>query len=196
MSGLNKLGFLALVASGLGRVRGRTWLILASIGIFIVGLLLWAGVATMSWLWTQAPAATEAGKRMAGEAATRIEQAVPGLKEQAEKWLPGLGAQVPMSDVSGSDVGPVPRFPGLVRSHFVREEPTVEAAYAGRAAFDAVLAHYVTGFAAAGYAQQVISATPEGEQHRFARGQEAIDLSLTRRRGDLLELRLKQTSRQ
>lgn len=207
MSGLNKLGFLTQAGSSLGRVRARTWLILASVGVVIVGLLVWAGVAILSWLWAQAPVATETGKRLAGEAATRIEQVAPGLKEQASqwlpgakdqlgRWLPGLGEEPPARDVSGADVGPVPRFPGLIRSHFVREGQAVEVRYAGHAAFDAVLAHYVQGFAAAGYAQEVMSATPEGEQHRFRRGQESIDLSLARRPGGLLEVRLKQSSQQ
>ena len=62
--------------------------------------------------------------------------------------------------------------------------------YAGRAAFDAVLAHYVQGFTAAGYLQEVMAATPEGEQHRFRHGEQAIDLSLLRRPGGQVQLRL------
>lgn len=205
MSGLNKPGFLTQAASSLLRIRARTWLILASVGVLVVGLLAWAAIAVLSWLWAQAPAATDTGKRLAGEAATRIEQAAPGLREQAEQWVPDLtdrlqpwlpGEELPARDVSGADVGPVPRYPGLVRSHFAREGQAVEAGYAGRAALDSVLAHYVQGFAAAGYVQEVMSATSGGEQHRFRRGQEAIDLSLTRRPGGLVELRLQQSSSQ
>jgi hypothetical protein len=55
-----------------------------------------------------------------------------------------------------------------VRSHFAREgQQVVDACYAARVAFDAVLAHYVHGFTAAGYVQEVMSATDVGEQHRF-----------------------------
>lgn len=205
MSGLNKFWFLAQAASSLRNIRVRTWPILGAVAIGLVGLLVWAVVAILSWLWAQAPAVTEAGKRFAGEAMTRAEQVapdlkdqaeqwVPGVKEQVDRWLPGLGEKPPVSDVSGTDVGPVPRFPGLMRSHFVREGQAVEVRYAGHAAFDAVLTHYVQGFAAAGYAQQVMSATPEGEQHRFQRELESIDLSLTRRPGGLLEVRLKLSS--
>lgn len=145
---------------------------------------------------------TETGKRLAGGALTQVEQVAPGLKEQAgqwlpgvteqvDRWLPGLAADLPASDVSGTDIGPLPRYPGLVRSHFERAGPIVEVRYAGRAAFDAVLAHYVQGFTAAGYVQEVMSATREGEQHRFRHGQESIDLSLLRRPGGQVELRLK-----
>lgn len=202
MSGLNKLEFLAQAASSLGNLRVRTWLILAAVGFGILGLLAWAGIAILSWLWAQAPVVTETGKRLAGGALTQVEQVAPGLKEQAgqwlpgvteqvDRWLPGLAADLPVSDVSGTDVGPVPRYPGLVRSHFTRDGQAVEVRYAGRAAFDAVLAHYVQSFTAAGYLQEVMSATPEGEQHRFRHGQEAIDLSLLRRPGGQVEVHMK-----
>lgn len=205
MNEMNKFGFLGQAASWLGNIRARTWLTLGAVALGFVGLLVWAGIALLSWLWTQAPAVTEAGKRLAGAAMTQAEQVVPGVKEQAEqwlpgmkeqagKWLPGLGAELPASDVSGADIGPVPRFPGLVRSHFAREGRVVEVRYAGRAAFAAVLAHYVQGFAAAGYAQEVISASPEGERHRFRRSQESFELSLTRRPGEQVEVGLKQLS--
>lgn len=188
-------------------VSARTWVILAFVVVVIIGLLTWAGTAALLWLNAQAPVATEAGKRLAGEAASRVEQAAPGLKERAEQWLPGVkdqlgrwlpgfGEQPPVRDVSGTDIGPVPRYPDLVRSYFARDDQAAEVAYAGRAAFDRVLAHYVQGFATAGYAHEVVSATPEGEQHRFRRGQESTDLSVARHPGGLLEVRLKQTLQQ
>lgn len=194
MTGFDKYWFLARAASSLARIRARTWLILGAVALGVIGLLVWAGIAILSWLWGQAPAVTEAGKRLAGEAVTQIERVAPGVKEQVRQWLPGLGEAVPASDVSGADIGPVPRYPGLARSHFVREGPAVEVRYTGRAAFDAVLAHYVQGFTAAGYAPEVISGAPEGEQHRFGRGREVIDLSLLRRPGGLVELGLKVSS--
>ena len=201
VSGLNEFEPLTRAASSLGNLRARTWLILAAVGFGILGSLAWAGVAILSWLWAQAPAVTETGKRLAGGALTQVEQAAPGLKEQAgqwlpgvteqvDRWLPGLVADLPVSDVSGTDVGPVPRYPGLVRSHFTRDGQAVEVRYAGGAAFDAVLAHYVQGFTAAGYLQEVMAATPEGEQHRFRHGEQAIDLSLLRRPGGQVQLRL------
>lgn len=207
MNGLNKLGQLAYAASWVSSIRARTWWILGAVALGLAGLLVWAAIAILSWLWGQAPTAAEAGKRMASDAMSQVEQVVPGIKEQAGQWLPagvkeqagkwfpGLGTDLPASDVSGADAGPVPRFPGLARSHFAREGHIVEVRYAGPAAFEAVLAHYVQGFAAAGYAQEVISATAEGEQHRFLRGGESIDLSLLRRPGGRLEVRLQTPGR-
>ena len=82
------------------------------------------------------------------------------------------------------------------RSHFsvqrlgLPQAPSMRMAGMRRAAFEVVLAHYVQGFAAAGYTQEVISANTEGQKHRFRRGAESIDLALQRRPGGLLELRL------
>ena len=192
MGHLGKFLLLEQVARRVRQVRVRTWLLLAALALGLVGLLIWAAVAVLSWIWTQAPAVTDAGRRVAGEAITRIEQVAPGLKEEIDRRLPGAGKAPPGRDVSGADVGPVPRFAGLVRTYFAREGGSVEARYAGRASFEAVLAHYVKGLTASGYAQEVQSATPETEQHRFRRERESIDLTLTRRPGGLLELRLKQ----
>lgn len=192
MDHLGKFLLLEQVVRRVRRVRARTWLLLAALALGLVGLLIWAAIAALSWIWTQAPAVTDAGRRVAGEAMARIEQAAPGLKEEIDRRLPGAGAAPPARDVSGADVGPVPRFGGLVRTYFARAGRTVEARYAGRASFEAVLAHYVNGLTAAGYTQEVLSATPETEQHRFRRGRESIDLTLTRRPGGALELRLKQ----
>ncbi len=192
MGHLGKFLLLEQVARRARQVRARTWLLLAAVALGLVGLLIWAAIAVLSWLWTQAPAVTDVGRRVADEAMTRIEQVAPGLKEEIDRRLPGTGEAPPARDVSGADIGPVPRFAGLVRTYFAREGGTVEARYAGRASFEAVLAHYVKGLTAAGYAQEVLSATPQTEQHRFRRGAESIDLTLTRRADGLLELRVKQ----
>jgi len=175
---------------------------LAAVALAFIGLLIWAAIAILSWLWGQAPTVAGAGTRIAGEAVTQIEQAAPGLqdqlgqwvpalKEPLERWLPGVAGGAPASDVSGADVGPVPRYPGLVRSYFARNGQVSEVRYTGRAATDAVLAHYIQGFTSAGYAQEVISASPEGEQHRFGRGQEVIDLALKRKSPGLVDVTLK-----
>lgn len=190
-SPLHEHRFSALAVSALRKVRARTWLILGAAVVGILGLVTWAGIALLSWLFGQSPTATEAGRRLAGDAMTQIERVVPGLKEQIGQWMPDLKENPPTSDVSGIDAGPAPRFPGLVRSHFARGEKTVEVHYAGRAAFEAVRAHYVQGFAAAGYAHEVMNGAPEAEHHRFKRDQVSIELSLLRQAGGRVEVRLK-----
>lgn len=205
MNGLNRLGPLALLVSSVGRIRTCTWLLLGAAGIVVLGLIAAAGIALLSWLWSQAPAAVDAGKRLGGEAAAQVEQAAPGLWEQLDQWAPGLREQLsrwipgpapaPAQDVSGADIGPVPRYPDLVRSHFARTGNAVEVGFVGAAPFDAVLAHYVKGFAEAGYTQDVIAAAPDVEKHLFRREGETFELALTRRPGGRIELHLKQSAR-
>lgn len=187
---LHQQRFSTQAVSALRKVRARTWLFLGAVVLGILSLLTWAGIALLSWLWGQFPAATETGRRLAGEAMTQIEQVAPGLKEQIGQWVPGLAGEPPASDVSGVDVGPVPRFPGLVRSYFARGEKTVEVRYVGRAAFESVRAHYVQGFTAAGYAHEVMNATPEAEHHRFKKDRESIDVLLFRPAEGRVEIRL------
>lgn len=204
MNGLNRLGLLALLASRVGRIRTRTWLIAGAVGVLLIGLLVAAAIALVSWLWGQAPAAVDAGKRLGSEAAAQVEQAAPGLWERLDQWAPGLReqaarwipalARAPAQDVSGTDIGPVPRYAGLVRSRFARDGQTVEVGYTGAAPFDAVLAHYVQGFTAAGYSQEIVSAAPEGERHRFRRERETFELALSRRPGGRVELQLRQSA--
>ena len=201
MKDLNKFIPLERAVSRLCTIRTRTWLIFVAVALGFVALLFWAGMALLSWLWAEAPAMSEAGKRLAGGAITPFEQSAPGLKKEVEQWAPGVKQQLdrwlpgesealPANDVSGVDIGPVPRFPGLVRTYFARDAKTLEARYSGRASFEAVLKYYTQGFAAAWYTQEVITAAPEAEQHRFVRAGEAVDLTLTRRSDGRVELRL------
>ena len=199
--------------AALRRVRARTWLILGGAVFGIIALLVWAGISILSWLWGQMPVAADAGNRFVGEAMTQIEKTAPGLKDQVDQWVPGLKQQVeqlapglkqqveqlvpslaalpPASDVSGTDLGPVPRFSGLVRSAFSRSEGGVDVRYLGPAAFEAVRAHYVQGFTAAGYAQEVMEASPDAESHRFTLGEDTIAFSLLRLPAGRVEVRLK-----
>lgn len=83
MGRLNTSGLLTQAVSSLRTVRTRTWLILGGIVLLIIGLIVWAGIALLSWLWAQAPAATEMGKRAVTEGATRIEQVAPSMR----RWI-------------------------------------------------------------------------------------------------------------
>lgn len=224
MNGLNPLGPLSPLAERLRSVRTRTWLILGAAGLVLLGLVGWAAIATLSWMWAQAPVVADAakrlggevtaqieqtapvmadaGKRLGGEATAQIQQTAPGLTETLDRWVPGLRAtlerwipglaRAPAQDVSGTDIGPVPRYPGMVRTYFARDAKGVEVAFLGSATLNAVVAHYVKGFTAARFAHEVLAATADGEQHRFRQAQQTFELALTRRAGGLIEVRLKQ----
>jgi hypothetical protein len=180
------------VLSGLRKVRTRTWLLLGGLALAVLGLMVWATIALLSWLWTQAPQVAGTGRHMAGEAMTQIEKLAPGLKEQVAKWLPVAGEGPPERDVSGSDPGPVDRFPGLVRSRFARDENMIEVTYVGRADFDAVLTHYMQGFAADGFTQDVLAATAEEERHQFVGAAGRFEVRIGRRPSGVVEVDVRQ----
>jgi hypothetical protein len=192
MSTDHRQDVLQRLLSRVSQVRARTWLMLGGAALAVLGLMVWAAIALLSWLWAQAPQAAGTGRQMAGEAMTQIEKLAPGLKEQAAKWLPVAGEAPPERDVSGSDPGPVDRFPGLVRSRFARDENVIEVSYAGRADFDAVLTHYVQGFAASGFTQDVLAATAEEERHQFVGASGRFELRIGRRPGGVVEVDLRQ----
>jgi hypothetical protein len=187
-----KYELLQKALSGLSKVRARTWLILGGVALAILGLMVWAAVALLSWLWAQAPQVVETGRQWAGEAMTQVEEAAPGFKDEVAKWLPGADEVPPERDVSGTDPGPVDRFPGLVRSGFVRSEKMIEATYVGRADFDAVLTHYVQGFAANDFTQEVLAAAAEEERHQFVGAAGRFEVRIGRRPGGVVEVGVSQ----
>lgn len=163
-----------LVQETLNRLRAiprRVWLVVGGAALGLFALTIWAAVALIGSIWTQLPQMAEAGKRVLHGAVLSADQALPGIAEHAKALVPGmttLGQQAAATiDVSGSDIGPVERFPGLIRQQFVREPGRTSVRYVGPASLPAVVAHYRDGFAAAGYTQTVRSAAPTAEQHQF-----------------------------
>ncbi|MDP3123893.1 MAG: hypothetical protein Q8M46_04760, partial [Thiobacillus sp.] len=84
----------------------------------------------------------------------------------------------PQRDVSGTDLGPVARYPGFSRTYWHREGKQVTIEYEGEANYAAVLDHYAKGFATQGYAQSVQSATPSAETHEYTKDDERITLKI------------------
>lgn len=171
------------------QVRRGTWIAIGLGLLTLVALLVWAAIALIGWFFGQAQGlagkapdvargAIEQVEQIAPGVRAQIEQAVPGVREQLGQWVPALKPEPPPRDVSGTDIGPVPRYPGLARSHWHREGREITVRYEGTADYAAVLDHYVRGFAALGYAQTVLSAAPEGERHDYAKGAERVGFAL------------------
>lgn len=170
-------GILALAAQFAPRflqVRRGTWIAIALGLLAVFALLIWAAVSLFAWLWGQGKSLTEGAPEAARIIASQVEQAVPGAREALGDLVPALKPEPPPRDVSGTDVGPVARYPGLARSHWHRDGREITVRYEGRADYAAVLDHYTQAFAAQGYAQNVVSATPEGEEHDYRKGDERV----------------------
>jgi hypothetical protein len=199
---MNKLGFLAYAAQfgpRLLQVRRRTWIGLGTGLVLVAAFFVWAALALMGWFLGQAQGWLGGVKATASGPAQMVlaqaERVVPGvvqpLREQLGEYLPGMQAKaVPPRDVSGSDLGPVPRFPGMVRSYWHREGRAMTVEYEGRADHGAVLDHYVQGFAAAGYAAEVQSASREMEVHQYTQAQDRYLVRFSRKPGGMVSVHL------
>ena len=178
---MSKPGLVALAAQfvpRLSQVRRGTWLALAVAMMGIVVLLTWAAVSSFGWLWGQAQALTETAPEAARAVIAQVEQAAPGAREKLGEFVPALKTEPPPRDVSGTDIGPVARYPGLARSHWHREGREITVRYEGPADYAAALEHYAGGFAAQGYAQNVLSAAPESEKHEYLKGEDRVGFAI------------------
>ena len=191
---MKKPGFLTYAASfapGLFQTRRTTWVALGVGLLVLFGLLLWSAVALLGWLWGQAQNWAGTAPEAVGGAVRgvlqQVEQIVPGAREKLGEMVPSLKPETqPQRDVSGSDLGPATRYPGLTRTHWQRDGGQATVAYEGKADYATVLDHYAKGFAAQGFAQTVQSATPVAETHEYTKGGEHLVLKITQKpRGDV-----------
>jgi hypothetical protein len=177
---MNRSGLIALAtqfAPAIFRVRRGTWLALAIGAIGFFALLVWGVVSLFGWLWGQAQVLTGAAPEAARTVIAQVENTVPGAREKLGEIVSALKPEPPR-DVSGTDIGPVARYPGLARSHWHRDGREITMRYEGPAEYAAVLDHYVKGFAAQGYVQNVRSATPEQEKHDYLKGGDRVAFTL------------------
>lgn len=176
---MNKLGlfaFAAQFAPRLFQVRRRTWVAVGVGLLMLVGLLIWAAVASIGWFFGQAQGLMGTAPEAVRGVMKQAEQAVPGVREKLGEFVP---ASQPRRDVSGSDLGPVARYPGLARTYWHREGKQVTIEYEGEADYAAVLDHYAKGFAAQGFAQTVLSAQLDAETHEYIKGAERLVFKIT-----------------
>lgn len=180
----------AQFAPAIFRVRGGTWLALAIGMMVVLALLAWGVLSLFASLWGQTQALTAGVPDVARSVIGQVEQSIPGAREKLGEILPALKPEPPPRDVSGTDIGPVPRYPGLARSYWHREGREITVRYQGRAEHAAVLDHYVRGFIAQGYTQNVLSATPDEETHDYLKGGERVSLTLAQSRDGKVKVTL------
>jgi hypothetical protein len=162
------------LVSRLFAIGSRTWILIGVAMAILAVLAIWAAISVAGWLFGVVREGVAVAPEAARAVSAQVEQVIPGARERLGEWVPALEPELPPRDVSGADIGPVARFPGLVRSHWHRDGREITVRYEGRADYVAVLDHYVRGFTAEGYAQTVMSATPAGEEHEYRKGDERI----------------------
>ncbi|MEW6678067.1 MAG: hypothetical protein AB1421_09110 [Pseudomonadota bacterium] len=201
---MNKLGILAAAAQfapRLFQVRRGTWFALAvGLVVFFV-MAAWTVVALLGWFLGQARDwMGTAGGVVPDSAQQVLEQVAPGvgepLRDQLGVLVPVLKAEDrPPRDVSGTDLGPVARYPGLVRTHWHREGRQVVVEYEGKADYAAVLDHYTRGFSSRGFSQSVQSANQDAERHAYTRAGEDFLLTIAQKPRSRISVHLETTLR-
>ncbi len=180
---MNKAALAVLAAQFAPRflqVRRGTWVAIGLSLMTLFVLSIWAAVSLFGWLWGQGKSLTERTPEVVRIITSEVEQSVPAAREALGDLVPSLKPEPPPRDVSGIDVGPVARYPGLARSHWHRDGYEITVRYEGRADYAKVLDHYARGFAAQGYTQSVMSATSESEAHDYLKGDERVRFTITR----------------
>lgn len=164
------------------QVRRSTW-IGVGVGLLVLfGLLIWAAVALLGWMWGQTQGWMNKAPIAARGALAQVEQVVPGARETLGQFVPALKPVTqPQRDVSGTDLGPVARYPGLARTDWQRWGKQVAIEYEGEADYATVLDHYTKGFAAQGFVQAVQSATVTAETHEYTKGRERIGMTIAQK---------------
>jgi hypothetical protein len=184
MSKFGLLGYAAAFIPGLLQVRRSTWIVAGLSMLLLLGLMAWAAIAVVGGLWGQArnlsATAPDVVRDATRAAVGQVEVIVPGMREKLGEVVPALKAEPPPRDVSGTDVGPVARYPGLARDYWHREGREITVRYEGAADYAAVLDHYVRGFAAQGYRQNLLSAAPDTERHEYLKDADRVGFVLAR----------------
>lgn len=190
--------------------RNRRSLIGLGIGLLVfIALLIWAALSLIGWLWGQtqsvAGAAPEALRNATGGVMEQVKAFAPGAQgvlDQAKEAVPGahemLAGFVPASkpeatlqrDVSGEDLGPVPRYSGFMRTKWQRTGEQTAVEYEGKGDYVKVLDYYANGFIAQGFSRFVQTASTEAETHEYAKGSERFSLSIAQKPKGVISVRV------
>ena len=121
----------------------------------------------------------------------RVTEQLPGASELLVSILPASKPEAPLQrDVSGQDLGPVARFPGLARTQWQRTAEGAVVDYEGKADYVKVLDYYAKGFVSAGFEQTVQSSTLEAETHQYTKDRERLILKIAQKPKGLVGVRI------
>jgi hypothetical protein len=121
----------------------------------------------------------------------KVEGVVPGTREKLGALVPALKPETqPQRDVSGTDIGPVARYTGLMRTQWRREGASIVVVYEGKASYTTVLDYYTSGFTTKGFTQKIQSATSEAEAHEYQKGGEHFALNISQKPRGAISVRI------
>ena len=179
-------GLLARVFS----ISRRTWIFLAATLVLLMALVIWTTISAASWLLGIARDGVNAAPDAVRAASSQVEQVIPGIQEKLALLLPALTPEAQPREVSGTDPGPVARFPGLARVQWQRDDQETRVRYEGKVDFTHLLEHYVQGFTVQGYRHRLLSASTAEERHEFIKDGGQFAFVFSRRESDVVTVDL------
>lgn len=171
-------------------ISRRTWILLTATLLILVALVIWATISAASWLLGIARDGVNAAPEVVRTASSQVEQVIPGIQEKLAALLPALTQEVQPREVSGTDPGPVTRFPGLARVQWQHDDLETRVRYEGKVKFAEVLEHYVQGFTVQGYRHRLLSAAPAEERHEFIKDGEHFGFVFSAGKSDVVTIDL------
>lgn len=120
-----------------------------------------------------------------------VKESIPGAREKLAELVPGLKSDTTLQrDVSGEDLGPVPRYPGFVRTQWQRTGSQAAVDYEGKSDYAKVLDYYSKGFATEGFVRSVRSATSDAETYDYAKDSEQFVVKIAKKTERLVSVRI------
>ena len=121
----------------------------------------------------------------------RVTEQLPVASELLDGILPVRKPDAPLQrDVSGQDLGPVARFPGLARTQWQRTAEGATVDYEGKADYVKVLDYYANGFVTTGFKQAVQSSTLAAETHEYTKNRERLIVMITQKSKGVVSVRI------
>jgi hypothetical protein len=192
MNGSNRRQTASSLMPRLFQISKRTWYWIAASVFVLIALLVWVLVVASQWLFQQghqslndiAKHAPEITKLVVGHA----EGLAPGGKQVVDGMMEKLSlSKAPKREVSGTDIVPVPRYPGLIRTSW---DQSGIAEYEGNAQFSTVREHYSQGLIALGFSEATISTTQESEVHEYRKNAEQFRITTAQKSTSILHIRI------
>jgi hypothetical protein len=171
-------------------ISRRAWIFLSITFFIFLALAIWATFSAAGWLFGITRDGVNAAPDAVRAVTTQVEQVIPGVQEKLGVFLPTLKPEPSPREVSGTDPGPVSRFPGLARVQWQRDDQKIQVRYEGPADFAGVLKHYAEQFSALGYQQNLLSASINEERHEYVKDSERFSLFFAIRNREIVSVDL------
>lgn len=186
----------AAYAPRLFQISRKTWMLIGGAALLLVVLSAWALFASAQWLFHQGRDAANdivnSAPSLSKAVIGQVESVAPGAKEKLAGVVEGLNLkQVSPREVSGSDVAPVERYAGFVRTAW---DKSGVVQYEGKAEFQQVRDHYRKSFTGQDFIETSLSGSQEAEVHEYIKNDERYVVTTTQKTSSIVQVKIEKHS--